>query len=394
MILRWFLSKTVRQAYAVRKHVRRILCAQRDLLSEQAIQAVTAALDELTRVLHSEAKKADLKRQMESIEKVANKWLKPYPYAAWRENVEVLLVALAVAMGIRTFFIQPFKIPTGSMQPTLFGVTSVNLMEEPNVKIPNAFERFREWLHGTSYVHVVSQYDGPLEAVKPPLKILIFSIWQKILIGNHWQTIWFPPDYGSPPGGTLEARAQLRRGQMCHKGEDIVKLRIHSGDYLFVDRMTYNFRKPLRGEIIVFETRGIEQRISNSADARWDIPPDQFYIKRLVALSGEHVRISPDHHLIINGKRLDASTPGFENVYSYDPDKPDDQNQYFGHVPMQRFADGQEFDVRTNHFLVMGDNTRNSLDSRFFGDVSEKYIIGKSWFIYWPLTKRFGLGYR
>jgi len=34
------------------------------------------------------------------------------------------LVALAVAMGIRTFFLQPFKIPTGSMQPTLFGVTS------------------------------------------------------------------------------------------------------------------------------------------------------------------------------------------------------------------------------------------------------------------------------
>ena len=58
------------------------------------------------------------------LEKVANKWLKPYPNAAWRENVEVLLVALAVAMGIRTFFLQPFKIPTGSMQPTLYGVTS------------------------------------------------------------------------------------------------------------------------------------------------------------------------------------------------------------------------------------------------------------------------------
>ena len=58
------------------------------------------------------ADKAALEKQMENLEKAANKWLKPYPNAAWRENVEVLLVALAVAMGIRTFFLQPFKIPT------------------------------------------------------------------------------------------------------------------------------------------------------------------------------------------------------------------------------------------------------------------------------------------
>jgi len=62
---------------------------------------------------------------MENLEKAANKWLKPYPNAGYRENGEVLLVALTVAMGIRTFFLQPFKIPTGSMQPTLYGVTSV-----------------------------------------------------------------------------------------------------------------------------------------------------------------------------------------------------------------------------------------------------------------------------
>ena len=74
---------------------------------------------------------------MENLEKAANKWLKPYPNAAWRENVEVLLVALAVAMGIRTFFLQPFKIPTGSMQPTLFGVTSENLLDEAGFQDPH-----------------------------------------------------------------------------------------------------------------------------------------------------------------------------------------------------------------------------------------------------------------
>jgi signal peptidase I len=40
----------------------------------------------------------------------------------------------------------------------------------------------------------------------------------------------------------------------------------------------------------------------------------------------------------------------------------------------------------------MGDNTLNSLDSRFWGDFSSSYVIGKSFFVYWPLTKRFGVG--
>src|SRR6202040_3286089 len=96
-----------------------------------------------------------LEKQMEKLEEVANKWLKPYPNAAWRENVEVLLVALTVAMGIRTFFLQPFKIPTGSMQPTLFGVTSVpdftrtmeraGLETAPKVEYPPWKQRVKDW---------------------------------------------------------------------------------------------------------------------------------------------------------------------------------------------------------------------------------------------------------
>ncbi len=61
------------------------------------------------------------------------------------ENVEVLLVALAVAMAIRTFFLQPFKIPTGSMQPTLFGVNSENLLGDKSFVRPTGWERVKEW---------------------------------------------------------------------------------------------------------------------------------------------------------------------------------------------------------------------------------------------------------
>src|SRR5450755_4505182 len=123
--LLWFISSDVRNAVAMRKHVQRILSAQRDILAPPAIENVKRALADLSTALNSGAKGEALKKEMARLEEAANKWLKPYPHAAWRENIEVLLVALAVAMGIRTFFLQPFKIPTGSMQPTLYGVTSV-----------------------------------------------------------------------------------------------------------------------------------------------------------------------------------------------------------------------------------------------------------------------------
>ncbi|MCL4788246.1 MAG: S26 family signal peptidase, partial [Verrucomicrobia bacterium] len=70
-------------------------------------------------------------------------------------------------------------------------------------------------------------------------------------------TLWFPPDYGAPPTGTLEMRAELTpRVDSFRNGEQVVRLKVQSGDHLFVDRLTYNFRKPRRGEIVVFETSG------------------------------------------------------------------------------------------------------------------------------------------
>ena len=278
MMLQWFLSRTVRQLTAMRKHVQKLLNHQRDILSPQAIEGVESAMASCQMAVAGNSDKAALEKQMDNLEKAANKWLKPYPNAAWRENVEVLLVALAVAMGIRTFFLQPFKIPTGSMQPTLYGVTSQNLLNEPNCKIPTGLTRVREWFAGTSYIHLVAENDGPVEMIDRPFRILIFNIWQKLVAGGKTYVMWFPPDYGAPPAGSLEGRAGLRFDQSFHKGEDIIKLRVNAGDHLFVDRIMYNFRPPTRGEIIVFETKGIDS-----------LPQDQFYIKRLVALGGDRV---------------------------------------------------------------------------------------------------------
>src|ERR1017187_8479945 len=161
-ILRWFLSKTVREATTVHKHYRCLLAAQRDILSPQAIGPVQLKLDEWSAAI-KEGHTGRIHIKAEELQFAAEKWLKPYPHAAWRENVEVLLVALAVAMGIRTFFVQPFKIPTGSMQPTLYGVTSQYLLNRPDIKIPSGLDRVKEWFEGNTYIHVVAKTDGTID---------------------------------------------------------------------------------------------------------------------------------------------------------------------------------------------------------------------------------------
>src|ERR1700722_12903950 len=137
---KWFARQSVRDTWTLYKHVRRIFSAQRDILSPEAVGALETALKDARKAVDERAGDEVMNRQMKNLEEAARKWLKPYPNAGIRENVEVLLVALGVAMGIRTFFVQPFKIPTGSMQPTLFGVTatpdygSVILLERLNAE--------------------------------------------------------------------------------------------------------------------------------------------------------------------------------------------------------------------------------------------------------------------
>ena len=182
-------------------------------------------------------------------------------------------------------------------------------------------------------------------------------------------------------------------------------MKVSAGDHLFVDRMTYNFCKPARGDTIVFETAGIPE----DDRERYRIPDDQFYIKRLVALPGEKVSIGDDRHLRINGKRLDASTPHFERVYGFDPAEPPRPSHWSGHLNatvaqkydlksssnLPEFPDAEAVvDVPPDCCMPMGDNTCNSLDSRFWGPISENYVIGKSFFVYWPITDRFGWGTR
>lgn len=409
MLARWLLSRQFRHALEMRKHVWKIRSFQRDELAPQALAGIDEGIRTFDAVLRSNPTLGTLTSAIHEFETCANRWLRPYANASIRENVEVFLVAIGVAMAIRTFFLQPFKIPTGSMQPTLYGVHFEDLRYKDQIPIPGMLSRITgAILKGEFHHEIRAEDDGEMVRVEPR-KSIAFVSYQDIVVRYQGSggvrekkhRVWFSPVDGH--GGDLRGfvggvvgQAGLYHPvpaprQRFRKGDPILRLRDSAGDHLFVDRLTYNFRPPRRGEIIVFETRGIR-----------DLTQDQFYIKRLVGLGGETLRLGDDRHLVIDGKRLDATAPHFEKVYAFDG--PPAESEYSGHVngtvartakrseaiaPLFRTGT-MEYQIRDNHFMVMGDNTLNSLDSRAWGDFTQTNVVGKYCFVWWPFTSRWG----
>ncbi|MBM3875695.1 MAG: signal peptidase I [Verrucomicrobia bacterium] len=422
-IFRWLTSGTFRQAVDLRRQVRKWVNHQRDLLAPDAIAKVDDACESLRRMLDEGAGPVQLREGMSALERVANDVLIPYPNTAWRDNVEVILVAVAVAMGIRTFFLQPFKIPTGSMQPTLYGVHFEDLRAAPDDAVPGFITRFFHATLGGTFYHVIkAEADGVIVDVLPPKGFILpkFLLKTQTVVlryrgddGREYDKshkIWFSPEDGHngnlrgltgfPKGTGSEFGFALTSGRQFKKGEYVLRLKDVAGDHVFVDRLTYNFRRPVRGETMVFETTGISS-----------LPQNQFYIKRMVAMGGERVRIGNDRHLCINGVRLDSTTPHFEHIYHFHSNSPPRDSTYSGHLNelvgrlahkpglARLFTDETaEYELRPDHYMVMGDNTMNSSDSRYWGDFSRTNVIGKACFVYWPITgaenDRFGWAIR
>ncbi len=389
---RWLFSSTVRQVQESCRQIKRLENEQRDLLASEAVTNLEAARQQARAKIARGASTSELKREIENLSEAAAAWLKPYPYGPIRENIKEFQVAIITILAFTTFFLQLTKIPTGSMQPSLWGITYENLAKEGGT-VPDGFTRFIQyWISGIGYEELNAPFDGYVLKIGEEQSILPFLKRQRILFGDprdstrrQWLSVWRPPDDRWPQAAGISGE------RLYHAREPIVKLRSKTGDHLLVDRFTYNFRRPERGEVVVFKTKGIQ-----------DLPQGVLYIKRLVGLPGEEVRIGNDQHLVINGRRLDERDRGFENVYHITNPG---ESRYSGHVNEEvyrekfhinysiapNFPDEKTmYKVPSNSYLMMGDNTLNSLDSRSWGSVPEANIIGRCWFVYWPFTRRFG----
>ncbi|MCM8763397.1 MAG: signal peptidase I [Candidatus Omnitrophica bacterium] len=146
-----------------------------------------------------------------------------------------------------------------------------------------------------------------------------------------------------------------------------MRMTLLEGDRILVNKFIYgakipftNFRLPAlrdikRGDVIVF---------ISPEDTRKD------FIKRVVGLPGEKVQIK-DLRVYINGRPLEEGGFAHRNYYN---------RGEFG-------EEGKVIEVPKDAYYVLGDNSFSSRDSRYWGFVPKKYVLGKAFLIYWPLTR-------
>jgi len=190
--------------------------------------------------------------------KIRNWYVKAKPEI--KDWTETIVIALVLALIIRSFIVQPFKIPTGSMENTLM-------------------------------------------------------IGDRILVNRF-----------------------------------IYGLRIP----LTTNRF-FKFKTPQRGDIIVFN---------------YPEDPKRAFIKRLIAKEGDVVEIK-DGKIYINSKLFQHNS--VKNIYYYNRGD-------FGLID-------QKIVVPKDSYYVLGDNSRSSRDSRYWGFVPDKYLIGRAFLVYWPINR-------
>ncbi|MFC1700980.1 signal peptidase I [Patescibacteria group bacterium] len=126
------------------------------------------------------------------------------------------------------------------------------------------------------------------------------------------------------------------------------------GEYLIVDEISYQFLEPKRGEVIVF---------------KYPINPSQYFIKRIIGLPNETIEIKDGKIVIYNDEFSDGQIID-ESLYG----------------PFKMTNHGtSKFILKDDEYFVLGDNRGASSDSRQWGSLLKKYIVGRVWIRAWPI---------
>jgi len=131
---------------------------------------------------------------------------------------------------------------------------------------------------------------------------------------------------------------------------------ISKGDHIIAERFSMLGELPKRGDVVTFTTEGIKFIEMNA-------PDPQIYIKRIVGLAGDKLQFK-DRKLHINGKPVQEYLDVARIHY----------------LPLGLLAENKEYIVPADHLFMMGDNSGNSSDSRYWGPLPVKNLRQKYWF--------------
>lgn len=129
----------------------------------------------------------------------------------------------------------------------------------------------------------------------------------------------------------------------------------YDNQYLIINEISYRFSDPDRGDIVVF---------------KYPLDPSQYFIKRVVGLPGETIEVKEGQVLLYNDSYSDGIVVG--ETYLEEGDTTNGEDRVV---------------LEDDQYYVLGDNRDSSLDSRRFGPIKRKNIVGKVWFRGWPFTE-------
>ncbi len=246
-----------------------------------------------------------------------------------REWLDTLVVAISVAMCFRAYFYQPFNIPTGSMQETLWGYHTVAGVEKGAWDVfPLSFLKWA-W-SGETVVDYTAPVSGTVR-VQPRN-----DGFANVRVGTSREIFKLPTD---------ACRALV--GKHVRAGETLWKGAIVSGDFIFVNRWLWNFRRPRNDDVMIFSTTGVSPS-----------PTGQY-----VGEDGKRYNLQQGTHYI---KRMKA-TPG----ETYDLEH-----------PVEGFP--SRVTMGADEYFACGDNFDNSYDSRYWGAVPGGNLRGVGSLVFWP----------
>jgi signal peptidase I len=355
----------------------------------------------------------------------------------------MVVMAAIVAGAIRSFFLQPFKIPTNSMWPTYNGMTAE--VRAPSDPVPSLAQQALDKVQWTWTYAIPAEATGeigiPLGNLYPVGRSRTYVLYggtpdkdrgilgtglfpsnvekHTLIIGGINQTITVPASFNFHAVLLRtffpeESKEQLKRqdgdrwekvidnarlagrikdgpygsvlmtGMRATAGQVFLNFDIRTGDMLFVDRMSYHFVDPSRGDTFVFRTNNIPGLFK---DGR---PSQDYYVKRLAGGPGQKLRVGDNGELFVDGKVVTSPEPMVLN-------SPRAMDQgYYGYLP--EYGGEEEFrihlykdhTVKQGYYFAMGDNSAGSYDSRGWGEVPAKDVVGKPLFILHPFTSHWG----